>query len=92
MSTNWYCVNESCGAVLGVVSGNELEVAPAAVTEVLSKGPNIEVTCKCGTKKVWYTSEPVVRAMYQLVDSMANMLVRRLWIATKPENVKKIIN
>ena len=72
----WLCIN--CGETLGFMQGGELK--PAVPGEfLLTRGPNLVVTCpKCGSVKTFYTSDPVVRAMYQLVDALASALARRV--------------
>lgn len=76
--TRWYCVNSECGEPLGNVLGAELYVSES-VKEVHTKGVNVVLSCpKCGTKKVWYTSDAINRAMYQLIDAIAGQLAYRV--------------
>jgi len=78
-NNNWYCVKDGCNTVLGVVSGNELypsENMPA--DHVSTYGPNLMVKCpECQTRKLWYTADPVTRAVYQLIDAMAGAMATR---------------
>lgn len=75
----WYCPDKSCGNILGEVLGSELSLkGDYDIKDVRTQGPNLVIICaQCGRKKVWYTSDPVVRAMYQLVDSISSQLARR---------------
>lgn len=87
--TSWYCVNTECGAVLGNVVAGELEGED--IIKFSTRGPNLEVICPaCGTKKVWYTADPLVRASYQLIDAVATMMVNRMFRASKVSNMDKI--
>lgn len=70
----WLCVD--CGFILGKVIGGELhpEIPPG---KMRTNGPNFVVTCpECGRVKVWYTADPIVRAIYQLTDAMASTAAR----------------
>jgi ribosomal protein S27E len=77
---DWYCINHSCGAVLGTVLGSELVVSKDSTVEsVQTRGPNLVVKCgSCGTQKVWYTSDPIVRSIYQLVDATVSIMAARM--------------
>lgn len=74
----WYCVNrDACDFVLGEVVGGELHLGKDSTA--MTRGPNLVVTCpNCGTHKVWYTSDPLLRANYQMLDTMATMLSQRV--------------
>jgi ribosomal protein S27E len=68
---DWVCI--SCGKRLGGVFGGEFypDVPP---DKLHTSGPNLVVTCPdCGTIKTWYTSDPVVRAVYQLVSAISDV-------------------
>lgn len=71
MKSEWYCVG--CGKVLGNVYGGEFY--PGVPGENLrTSGPNLVVTCPdCKGKKTFYTSDPIVRAVYQLVGALAEV-------------------
>jgi hypothetical protein len=72
----WYCVSRSCGEQLGELVGKELRVTSGA--KCITDGPNLIVECpKCGQTKVWYTSDTLVRATYQLVDAMVSLFIAR---------------
>lgn len=65
-NSDWLCID--CGTVLGEVRGGELYPAVDG-HDVHTQGPHLVVTCKeCGFRKVWYTSDKMVRAVYQLMD------------------------
>lgn len=72
--TDWLCI--SCGTLLGNVLGGEFH---PTVPKIRTSGPNLHVTCpNCGSSKVWYTSDPVVRAVYQLVNSLADVAAQAM--------------
>lgn len=71
----WLCV--SCGEVLGVVQGGELYPEKGLATR--TSGPNLVVVCShCGFTKTWYTSDPVVRAVYQLVSAVSDVAAKSM--------------
>jgi hypothetical protein len=74
--TEWLCID--CGRVLGNVLGGELK--PAVPPEqIITRGPNLVITCpECGFVKSWYTSDPIVKAVYQLVDAMSYAHAKRV--------------
>jgi ribosomal protein S27E len=74
--SNWLCIN--CGRSLGQVFGGEL--FPCVDGKYLrTSGPNLEVTCPdCDQKKTFYTADPIVRAIYQLVDAISAQAARRM--------------
>lgn len=76
VKSEWVCIN--CGDVLGHVLGGELY--PSVSGEFLhTKGPNLDVTCpKCKARKVFYTSDPVVRAIYQLVGVLSDVSAKAM--------------
>ncbi len=90
MNNEWQCIN--CGAILGEVAGGELTPGAQVPTKnIRTRGPNLVITCpNCGAVKTWYTADPVVRSMYQLVDALATALSKRvlsqLSEATLPKN------
>jgi hypothetical protein len=74
--SEWYCVQ--CSAVLGKVFGNEF-VPDVPGANLRTSGPNLVVTCpECGATKVWYTSDPVVRAVYQLVNTLSAVAAKAM--------------
>ncbi len=79
MSNNeWLCID--CGTVLGSVLGGELTPSDRVPAKNLrTRGPNLVVVCpNCGATKTWYTADPIVRAVYQLVDAISSELARRV--------------
>ena len=75
-STEWYCVQ--CSFVLGNVLGGELYPSVDG-KQLRTSGPNLVVTCpECGASKVFYSADPVVRAVYQLVDAIATVSARSM--------------
>lgn len=74
--SDWLCIN--CGDSLGQVFGGEF--FPSIDGKYLrTSGPNLEVTCpRCGQRKTFYTADPIVRAIYQLVDAVATQAARRM--------------
>ncbi len=78
MNNDWLCIN--CGTKLGEVAGGELTPAEKVPSKnIRTRGPNLVVVCPdCGATKQWYTADPVVRAMYQLVDALATALAKRV--------------
>jgi hypothetical protein len=74
--SDWVCI--SCGDRLGGVFGGEFH--PAVEGKYLrTSGPNLVVTCpKCGAIKTFYTSDPVVRAVYQLVSAIADVAAKSM--------------
>jgi ribosomal protein S27E len=69
-STEWLCI--SCSRSLGTVLGGEYHPSVAG-SQLQTSGPNLKVTCPdCGQVKIFYTSDPVVRALYQLIDAVAS--------------------
>jgi len=78
--STWYCINETCKHELGNVLGGEYYPAASVTGEHLqTRGPNLVVRCpECSTQKVWYTADPITRAIYQLVDAVATQAARRM--------------
>lgn len=74
--SDWYCVQ--CGIALGKVFGNEL--VPNVPGHCLrTSGPNLVVACpECGAAKVWFTADPVVRAIYQLVNTLSSVAAQAM--------------
>lgn len=74
--SDWLCIQ--CGTRLGGVFGGE--IYPAVPGENLrTSGPNLTFTCpSCGQVKTWYTSDPVVRAVYQLVNAVASVAAKAM--------------
>lgn len=74
--SDWYCV--SCGEVLGGVYGNEL-IPVIEGYLIKTSGPNLALTCpRCGQVKIWYTSDAVVRAIYQLVNALSSVAAQAM--------------
>lgn len=74
--SDWLCV--ACGKRLGGVFGGEFypDVSPS---NLRTGGPNLVVTCpECGQIKTWYTSDPVVRAIYQLIDAISTAAAKSM--------------
>jgi hypothetical protein len=72
----WRCIGEECSEVLGILEGNELRVGASVPT--ITRMSNLVLTCpECGTQKIWYSSDPIVRAAYQIVDTLASEFARR---------------
>jgi ribosomal protein S27E len=74
--SDWQCIQ--CGRRLGGVFGGEFypDVPP---DKLRTSGPNLVVTCPdCGAIKTWYTADPLVRAVYQLVDAIASVAARSM--------------
>lgn len=73
---SWLCI--ACGYTLGEVMGGEFY--PAIEGKYLrTHGPNLDATCpQCGAKKVFYTSDPVVRSIYQLVNVLSDVAARSM--------------
>ncbi len=76
-NSSWLCIQ--CGEVLGEMIGGELRPDKSVTGDhLITRGPNLVVTCPhCQSTKVFYTSDPIVRAMHQLVDALATSLARR---------------
>lgn len=71
--TTWVCIN--CGNVLGDLHGQEL--APKDNVSLKTQGANLVVTCpECGTRKIWFPADAVVRVMKQLIDVIASETAR----------------
>jgi len=79
-SSEWFCINEECRKVLGEVMGGEFFPGEGIIGKFLqTRGPNLVVTCpECGTQKVWYTADPITRALYQLVDAISTQSAKRM--------------
>lgn len=75
----WRCVGANCDYVLGFVVGGEFIPSEGIGGKLLqTRGSNLVVICPiCGTKKTWYTADNITRAMYQLVDALSGVIVRR---------------
>lgn len=73
----WYCV--SCSHILGDVVGGEFQGgADLAGNAFVTRGPNLVVTCpECGAQKVWYTADPITRALYNLVDATVSVAAKQ---------------
>jgi ribosomal protein S27E len=74
--TEWLCIQ--CGAVLGHVFGGEF-YPDVPGKQLRTNGPNLVVTCpSCSHIKTFYTSDPVVRAMYQLVNAISDVAAKSM--------------
>jgi hypothetical protein len=73
---DWVCVE--CGEILGYIIGGELQ--PTIEGKYCrTRGPHLIVTCpKCSVTKTFYTSDTIVRAVYQLIDAIASVLAQRV--------------
>lgn len=78
--SEWRCINNSCSRVLGYVRGGEFYPAEDVVGDnIHTRGPNLTVTCPdCGTIKMWYTADPITRALYQLVEAISSVAAKRM--------------
>lgn len=73
---DWVCVE--CGTVLGHIVGGELQPIIDG-KNCRTRGPHLVVTCpNCSANKTFYTSDTIVRAVYQLVDAIASVLAQRV--------------
>lgn len=73
--SKWLCID--CGVPLGEVKGGELY--PETNLSTRTHGPNLVVTCKdCGFKKVWYTADPLVRAVMQMIDAITEQSAKAM--------------
>jgi len=65
----WVCI--SCGVPLGDLIGQEL--APREGVKIQTQGANLVVTCpECGTRKLWFPADQIVRVLKQLIDVIAS--------------------
>jgi len=84
-NNEWYCIG--CDKVLGFVLGSELVLAEDIGGKLVqTRGPNLVIKCPtCESKKVWYTADPVVRAIYQLVEAISSVAAKRMVTAVADE-------
>lgn len=77
--TPWMCVNNECNHILGFVNGGEFTPSDDIIpSDISTKGSNLIIKCpKCGTVKTWYTSDPMVRTLNQLIEVMADQMAKR---------------
>jgi len=77
--TPWMCINEGCGHTIGFVIGGELTPAEDLMPgDISTRGSNIILRCPvCGTPKTWYSSDPLARALNQLVDVLSEAIAKR---------------
>ena len=69
----WYCPD--CSNHMGKIIGGELHVNLENVSEVRTVGTRLVLVCKqCGRSKVWFPSDPTIRAMNMLIDAFASNL------------------
>lgn len=75
----WYCVDSQCDKVLGHIVGGELHVSDRVdPSSIRSRGNGLIIECpECGTKKIWYSSSPLVRSLEQFLETMAELIARR---------------
>jgi hypothetical protein len=46
---------------------------------IRTSGPNVVLTCpNCSQLKTWYTSDQVVRAVYQLVNAISDVAAKAM--------------
>lgn len=85
--TNWVCIH--CEHVLGEVHGGELLIrVPDGHSR--TRGANLVLTCpNCKAEKVWYTADPIVRALYQLTDAVATQAAKRMVEAVSQQTLKR---
>lgn len=78
--SDWKCVNDQCNRTLGQVLGGEFHPSEDfSADQLQTRGPNLVVKCPdCDTLKIWYTADPITRAMYQLVDAIATVGARKM--------------
>lgn len=78
--SEWFCINEECKRCLGNVLGGEFQPEENITGQFIrTRGPNLVIKCPdCGTLKVWYTADPITRAIYQLVDAIATQAAKRM--------------
>jgi hypothetical protein len=84
-TNEWSCVQ--CGHTLGYVFGSEFHPRDDLPGKNLqTRGPNLMVICdNCEGKKIWYTADPIVRAIYQLVDSIVTVSAGKMVRAVSDE-------
>ena len=90
-SSEWYCVNDQCRKRLGHVLGGEFKPDEEITGKNLqTRGPNLVVHCpKCNTPKVWYTADPITRALYQLIDAIATQSAKRMIRKVSEETLRR---
>lgn len=90
--SKWFCIQ--CNNVLGEMIGGELRPdASVPGDHLITRGPNLVITCpQCGSVKVFYTSDPIVRATYQLVDALARQLAHRAVREFSEESLREFSN
>jgi hypothetical protein len=82
----WECIG--CSNTLGLLEGTELRPSPDV--SCITRNSNLALTCpKCGQVKIWYSSDPINRAIYNLIDAMVGQFSKRL-LATLGENTQRI--
>lgn len=76
---SWYCVNSTCDEVLGHIVVGEIHLADTIDPgTVESRGNGMIISCpKCGTKKVWYSSSPLVRSLEQFINVLSEIIAKR---------------
>ena len=74
----WICIE--CETVLGSVVGGELVISDQIPGDhIRTNGPNLVIQCPaCERTKTWYTSDQIVRAIYQLVDAITTAMATRI--------------
>jgi DNA-directed RNA polymerase subunit RPC12/RpoP len=64
----WVCI--TCGGTLGILIGQEL--LPVDGAKIRTQGANLVITCPhCGSRKIWYPADPLLRVLKQLIDVIA---------------------
>lgn len=74
----WFCVE--CSHELGYVNGRELSPADTVPhANISTRGSDLVIVCpNCGKTKIWYSADPLMRALNQLIDAITTALVSRL--------------
>lgn len=73
----WLCVG--CDKPLGRIFGGELVPDEVPGSCCRTSGPNLVITCpSCGSVKTWYTADPIVRSMYQLVHALSSVAAQSM--------------
>lgn len=75
----WYCTDRSCGGVIGYIVAGELNLSDTVdPSSVKTQGNSLVLECpKCGQKKVWFSSSPLVRSLEQFLETMSYIISKR---------------
>lgn len=75
-SSEWLCVQ--CSAKLGNVYGGEFYPSVDG-KNIQTRGVNLAIVCpSCGATKVWFTSDPIVRSINQLIVAISEEAARAM--------------